>query len=570
MKASDYIADYLHAQGVDVVFEVVGGMITHLLDSIHQRGKIRVVSVHHEQAASFAVDGYGRMRNQPCVAMATSGPGATNLLTGIGSCFFDSVPAVFITGQVNRHELKRDSGVRQLGFQETDIVSMARPVTKGAWLVEDPAQLPQMLEKAFRLACEGRPGPVLLDIPMDVQREPVEGPVTPVVWPQAEAVTLPPQLWASLKSAERPLAIVGSGGAQPGVREPLRDLLERIGIPVVFSLLGNDVLETNHPQRVGFYGSYGNRWSNYAVGRADWLLVMGSRLDIRQTGADVAAFKSGKTIYHVDVDPDEVNNRIEGCHGITMELKTFLAGALASAPSFAPEIQPWIEEIAAKRKEWPPEAEYHSKKGINPCSFLSALSQRGSSAVAYVADVGQHQMWSAQCLELARGQRFLTSGGMGAMGYGLPACIGAACSRTEDGPVVLVAGDGGFQLNIQELQTVQRNRLPVKMVVINNHCHGMVRQFQQSYFHSRYHSTMWGYNAPDFAKVAQAYGLDAMTIQEEAAIPEALDFFWNDPDQPLLLQVMLDPEGNVYPKIAFGHPLTEMEPEFEPLEMEGT
>ena len=569
MKASAYIAEFLHAQGVDVVFEVVGGMITHLLDSIHQQGKIRVVSMHHEQGAAFAVDGFGRMRNRPTVALATSGPGATNLLTGIGSCHFDSVPAVFITGQVNRHELKRGRGVRQLGFQETDIVAMARPITKAAWLVEDADDLPRLLEEAFRLSTEGRPGPVLLDVPMDVQRLDVQAKAERLPPPPLEAGALPEHLWTSLQAAERPLIIAGSGASQVGIRAPLRDLVGRIGVPVVCSLLGNDFLESGHPLRVGFYGSYGNRWANFAVGRADWVLVLGSRLDIRQTGADTDSFVKDKLFYHVDVDESEINNRIRGCHSIPMELKTFLAAAEQTCPPLSLEIEDWKREIEENRRKWPPQEEYRSDRGINPCAFLEALSARDEASSAYVADVGQHQMWAAQSLVLAEGQRFLTSGGMGAMGYGLPASIGASLA-VRGKPVVLIAGDGGFQLNLQELQTVVRNRLPLKLIILHNHCHGMVRQFQQSYFHSRYHSTMWGYDAPDFEKVAKAYGMDALTLSDPAALPAALDFVWRDPAQPVLLQVMLDPEGNVYPKIAFGHPLTEMEPDFQPLEMEGT
>jgi acetolactate synthase-1/2/3 large subunit len=569
MKASDYIADYLHEQGVEVVFEVVGGMITHLLDSIHQKGKIRLLPMHHEQGASFAVDGFGRMRNRPCVAMATSGPGATNLLTGIGSCYFDSVPAVFITGQVNRHELKRDTGVRQLGFQETDIVTMARPVTKGAWLVEDADRLPDMLDEAFRLACSGRPGPVLLDIPMDVQRLDVEAPVRKAVVQEPAWGQIPDLLWSSLREAKRPLVIAGGGSTQVGIREPLKALVEKLGIPVACSLLGNDFIESGHPLRAGFYGSYGNRWANHAVGRADWLLVLGSRLDIRQTGSETEAFIRGKTLFHVDVEGAEINNRVKGCHSIEMDLKTFIRAAEQSMPGCGLELSDWLDEIAGNRVKWPAEAEYRSGKGINPCDLLKRISSAGCGASAWVADVGQHQMWSAQCLQLARGQRFLTSGGMGAMGYGLPAAIGVAMSDSSR-PVAMVAGDGGFQLNLQELQTVVRNRLAVKILILNNHCHGMVRQFQQSYFQSRYCSTMWGYDTPDFSKLAQAYGIEAMTIEQPGQVDAAIGFFWNDPAQPVLLQVMLDPEGNVYPKIAFGHPLTEMEPEFKPLEMEGT
>ena len=569
MKASDYIAEYLQAQGVEVVFEVVGGMITHLLDSVHRQRGIRVVSMHHEQGAAFAVDGFGRMRNKPCVAMATSGPGATNLLTGIGSCYFDSVPAVFITGQVNRHELRRETGVRQLGFQETDIVSMARPVTKGAWLVEDPAHLPDMLDEAFRLARSGRPGPVLLDIPMDVQRAQVAGPVAPRTTPVPPACHIPDGLWESLRMASRPLVIAGGGATQVGIRGPLKELVEKLGLPVVCSLLGNDFIESGHTLRVGFYGSYGNRWANHAVGRADWLLVLGSRLDIRQTGSETEAFARGKTVFHVDVDPPEINNRIQGCHALEMDLKSFVEGAALTAPSRPLALNDWLGEIRENRDKWPAEAEYRCPRGINPCAFLKHLSAAGGPASAYVADVGQHQMWSAQCLQLGADQRFLTSGGMGAMGYGLPAAIGAAFSQPGR-PVVLVAGDGGFQLNLQELQTVVRNRLPVKMLILNNHCHGMVRQFQQSYFEARYHSTMWGYDTPDFSKLATAYGIDSMTVDQPGQTDEAIRFFWRDPFQPVLLQVQIDPGGNVYPKIAFGHPLTEMEPEFKPLEMEGT
>lgn len=568
MKASDYLADYLAAEGVEVVFEVVGGMITHMLDSLHQRGKVRIVSLHHEQAAAFAVDGFGRMRGQPVVAMATSGPGATNLLTGIGSCYFDSVPAVFITGQVNRHELRGDRPVRQLGFQETDIVRMAQPITKAAWMVESAADLPAKLREAFRLARSGRPGPVLLDIPMDVQREAIEEPPRPHEVEAGRPVSLPDDLWSSLVASERPLLILGGGAAQAEVREGVRALAERLQVPAVLSLLGNDVLPTGHAQRVGFYGSYGNRWANHAVGRADWLLVLGSRLDIRQTGADVEAFASGKRIFHVDVDPGEMNNRVEGCTAIHGSLKDVL-GAFAETDLPALEgRRAWLEELADNRRRWPAVAEY-TGNGINPNAFLDRLSREGEAASAYVADVGQHQMWSAQSLHLLPGQRFLTSGGMGAMGYGLPAAIGASLARPGM-PVVLVAGDGGFQLNLQELQAVRRNRFPVKMVLLNNQCHGMVRQFQQSYFHERYPSTVWGYDAPDFARVAQAYGLASATLSEDGEATGAIRAFWADPEEPYLLQVMLDPGGNVYPKIAFGHPLTEMEPEVKPLEMEGT
>ena len=578
VKASDYIAAFLEAQGVDRVYEVVGGMITHMLDSLHRRGSLRIVSVHHEQAAAFAVDAHGRMRGRPGVAMATSGPGATNLLTGIGSCYFDSVPAVFITGQVNRHELKGDKAVRQLGFQETDIVTMAAPVTKGAWLVPDAEELPTLLAEAFALAVTDRPGPVLLDIPMDVQNTVLEDPprpedvVTPALAAPELGATVPPEFFDSLTGAGRPLVIAGSGAAHTANRRQVRRMIEQLNLPVVGSLLGCDLLPAGHPLRVGFHGSYGNRWANYAIGRADWLLVVGSRLDIRQTGADTESFRKDKTIFHVDIDGAEVNNRVPACHWIEGHVRSFAEAVKGSGFTVADDqLHPWFEEIRERRREWPPASEYLSQHGINPCAFLQDLSRHpgAKTATAWLADVGQHQMWAAQCLEFGENQRFLTSGGMGAMGYGLPAAIGASMATAEK-PVVLIAGDGGFQLNLQELQTVVRNRLPVKIVLFNNQCHGMVRQFQQSYFHERYRSTMWGYNTPDFTAVAAAYGIASRTIDQPQSIPGALAFLFEKPEEPTLLQVMMDPLGNVYPKIAFGHPLTEMEPQAKPLAMEGT
>lgn len=573
IKAADYVADFLHRQGVTHVYEVIGGMITHLVDALHRRGQVEIVSVHHEQAASFAVDGHARISGTPQVAMATSGPGATNLLTGIGSCYFDSVPAVFITGQVNRHEMKRDKPVRQLGFQETDVVSMARPITKAAILVEDPEKLPAILEQAFRLACEGRPGPVLVDIPMDVQNTPIHAPVPEKLSLPASAepdAVLVREALDALAAAERPLLLVGGGVHSGRAAEAVWELIGVLQIPVVGSLMAMDILPHADPLRAGFLGSYGNRWANHAIGRADCLLVLGSRLDVRQTGADTEGFREGREIYQVDVCAGEMNNRVKGCHAIEADLNDFCRAAIAQAGERPwPARSVWLEEIARLRGEYPDTAEANSGEDINPNAFMAELSAASGVARAFVADVGQHQMWAAQSLRLNAGQRFLTSGGMGAMGYALPAAIGASFAAGRS-PVVMIAGDGGFQLNLQELQTVARTRLPLKLVILNNRCHGMVRQFQQSYFHERYRSTLEGYSAPDFAALAQAYGIASMTVNAPGETAAGLAALWADPREPFLLQVMLGTLTNVYPKIAYGHPLTKMEPFVQPIEMEGT
>lgn len=573
MKATDYISAFLYIQGVKQVFEVVGGMTTHLIDSLHRQGKIRIVSVHHEQAAAFAAEGNGRMRGVPGVAIATSGPGATNLLTGVGSCYFDSTPAVFITGQVNRNEQKGDRAIRQLGFQETDIVSIAKPITKAAWRVNSPEELPGLLKAAFVLALSGRPGPVLLDIPMDVQRGDIRESV-PDARVEIDDGQVDPrlveELLANLRNAQRPLILTGGGIGSAQARGLFRTLAEYVQVPVVNSLMAVDALAYDNPLRVGLIGSYGNRWANLAIGRADFLLVLGSRLDIRQTGSHVTAFKGDRTIYHVDCEAGEINNRITGCRPVLTHLRPFLAEAIRQAEQQTFVVRSaWMTEISDLRQTWQDTAEIRNVPGINPNALMHQVSQASAQAATFIVDVGQHQMWAAQSIELQADQRFLTSGGMGAMGFALPAALGAVTAY-PDRPVMLIAGDGCFQVNIQELQTIVRNHLPVKMIILNNRCLGMVRQFQQSYFHELYPATYWGYSAPDFAQVAHAYGIAATTVTDSAELATGLEQLWRDPQAPFLLQVIIDTFANAYPKIAFGLPMTEMEPFAHPLDMEGT
>jgi acetolactate synthase I/II/III large subunit len=563
MKTTDYIAEFLVEQGVDCIFEVAGGMIAHLIDSVHRNGKIRLISVHHEQAGAFAADAVGRITGIPGVAMATSGPGAINLLSGIASCYFDSSPAVFLTGQVNRNEQTGDRPIRQLGFQETDIVSMAAPITKAAWKLQQIEELPNLLSKAFAIAKAGRPGPVLLDLPMDLQREHLPSSAIRHLDPafgtriDPETTQIESSLEA-LRKARRPLVLIGGGIRSARAAVALRALVDRIRIPVVHSLMAVDVLPFSHPLRIGMIGTYGNRWANMALGNCDCLMVLGSRLDIRQTGSDTASFRSGRRIIHVDCEAGEINNRIPGCDAIVSTLPEFLALGLEIAGTMSfPEQSEWLGEITRWRARWPDIAESRME-GINPNVFMHQLSRASTRASAFVADVGQHQMWAAQSLELNENQRFLSSGGLGSMGFGLPAAIGACLSQRS--PVVVISGDGGFQCNLQELQTVVTNKLPIKMVVVNNRCHGMVRQFQESYFESRYQSTLWGYEAPDFERIACAYGIASRTIAAAEQVPSALECVWHDPLQSILLQVMVDTYANAYPKISFGQPVTGMEP----------
>lgn len=580
MKASDYIAHFLKHKGITHVFELSGGMITHILDSIHALKSTTIVTMHHEQGVAFAVDGYARIKKLPGVGLATSGPGATNLLTGIGSCYFDSVPAIFITGQVNQHELKGDRPIRQLGFQETDIVSMAIPITKKCFQIQDADTLPDILEEAFNISMSGRPGPVLIDIPMNIQRisikefDPENNFKTSGNFSKENPDIIDYKVLDEIKqailSSEKPLILAGRGILSSNSKELLNEFIEVTNIPVVTSLNAVDAIPFNHKSRVGFIGSYGNRWANIALGNCDCLIVLGSRLDIRQTGAETDSFKAGKKIFHVDIEKGEMNNRVKDCIAINADVKTFLTEAIKFYKDSEFEFkQNWIDEINQLRIKWPDTNEIHGIKGINPNQFIHLLSKASHLAKGYTVDVGSHQMWAAQSVELIENQFFITSGGMGAMGYAFPATIGA-CFGENSEPVVMISGDGGFQLNIQELQTVKRNNLPLKLVILNNQSLGMIRQFQDSYFDGRHQSTVWGYSAPDFEKVADAYGIEAMTISDTDEIENALSALWKDPKAPFLLQVMIDPKANAYPKIAFGKPITEMEPFAKSLDMEGT
>ena len=587
MKASDFIARYVEATGVTHVFELVGGMITHLLDSFSQQTNVSIVSCHHEQAAAFAAEGYARIAGRPGIALATSGPGATNLLTAIASCYFDSTPAVFITGQVNTHELKGKRAVRQLGFQETDIVAMAAPVCKSAVLVTSAADLPAAIKSAFKTALDGRQGPCLLDVPMDIQSQMIDDAIASQ-WladarPSASgssdgapAYVEDSKLQNQLRSlsdaihlSERPLLLLGGGCSSALNRAAARQIVDRLGVPVVLSLMAVDILPESHPLRVGFIGSYGNRWANKALGASDLLIVIGSRLDIRQTGSDLESFCADKQIWQIDIDYAELGVRIKPHQAIHSSIQA-AANQLASLPVVAsPQKLGWSAQIRSLRDQFPATREYLVEpEEANPIEVLQALSSQDLEPCCYVTDVGQHQMWAAQSLGFKLSDRFITSGGMGAMGFGLPAAIGAAISNPL-ARTILITGDGSFQLNIQELETVIRNQLNLKILLFNNHCHGMVRQFQESYFDGRKQSTVVGYSAPDFVAISNAYGIVASRLWPSEALDEQLNTFLVSPG-PALLEVPLSIRSKVYPKLAFGRKFGEMEPEASPIAMEST
>ena len=543
---------------------MTGGMVAFLMDSLYRYGKTKLISMQHEQSAAFAAEAYSRMTEQAGVVMATSGPGATNLITGIGSCFFDSSSVVFITGQVRTKDLTGRSGVRQQGFQEADIVSIVKPVTKDACLIREAGKIPQAMEKAFRLALEGRPGPVLVDIPIDIQQQEVRVsgfklPRLTGVCPQGlEAFT--DAMYKKLIRAKKPLILAGGGIRISRSRDLFLRWINEIHVPVVYSLMGVDVLPYRHVSRVGMIGGYGNRYANLAIKESDFLLVLGSRLDNKQTGSDLAAFRRNKHIYHVDCDQNQLNNRIKGCEAFCCDLRAFLNVAINDRDAIGKcSADAWKLRIESLRHMYPDTGELSCRRDqINPNQLIHTISRFSHSAIGYAVDVGQHQMWAAQSVELSEGQRFLASGGMGSMGFGLPAAIGMAFASPGKA-VVLIAGDGGFQLSIPELETVRRNHLPIKMVVLNNHCLGLVRQFQQEHCGERYPATCEGYSSPDFKKISVAYNIPAKTIRNSVELERALRWLWRDPLSPALLNIEIPVSFNVYPKVKYRSSVGAME-----------
>ncbi|MDO8804025.1 MAG: thiamine pyrophosphate-binding protein [Elusimicrobiota bacterium] len=569
IKLSDYIIDFIVREKVRHIFEMIGGMITHLLDSAHGRKDIRCVSMHHEQAAAFAAEGYARMNGRLGVAMATSGPGALNMLTPIGSCYFDSVPCLFITGQVNTYEYKFDNPVRQIGFQETDIVSVVRPIVKYAELVRDPEDIRYCLEKAVFLAQSGRPGPVLLDLPMNVQRAKIDPKKLRSFYGSAEHKRLSAprpvsaaavsKIAALIKAARRPMILAGGGLRTAGATGELEALVKKTGIPVACSLLGLDAIPHDNPAFSGMIGAYGNRYSNMAVANCDLLLILGSRLDTRQTGTRPETFARGAKKVHVDIDPNELGGKLKTDLPVRADLKVFLKQLNSGLQAFKKnDLTAWYRSIEVFRKKFPEVETAESGRAINPNRFIGLLAEHSQEGDIICVDVGQHQMWTGQSFRLKKGQRLLLSGGMGSMGFALPAAIGAslACPGRR---VLAICGDGGLQVNIQDLDSLPVRNLPVKVILMNNGCLGMVRQFQDIYFGGRRQSTLEGYHCPDLKRIVEAYGVPvrvARTMaQAEAALRGALAA-----QGPALVEVKLTPETAVEPKLVVNRPIEDMSP----------
>lgn len=545
-SGAEWLVRSLEAQGVDTVFGYPGGAIMPVYDAL-PGSRLKHVLTRHEQGAALAADGYGRVSGRPGVCLATSGPGATNLVTGIANAYLDSVPMVAITGQVAGPLMGTDA------FQEVDIFGMTLPVVKHSYIARRAEDIPGMVREAFRIAASGRPGPVLIDLPKDATQQRVALPVLPALpvspVPPVDA-TLLAQAEVMLASARRPLVYIGGGVGMARAEMALRDFVEHHQLPAVATLKGLGALPTDHPAFLGMLGMHGNQAANLAVQQCDLLIVLGARLDDRATG-HLATFAPAARLLHIDADAAEISKLRRADLSLCGELN----GALDRLrPGPRGHWQPWREHCQALKRQyaWRYDA---PGSGVYAPAMLRQLSEQGGDELILSCDVGQHQMWVAQHCRISRPQAQLTSGGLGTMGYGIPAGIGA-CYAEPGAKVVTVTGDGSIMMNIQELATLVRYDIPLKILLLDNAALGMVRQWQELFFAGNYSEVDLSDN-PDFAVLARAFGLQAFSVTERSEVPAAIDRLLAT-DGPVLAHVRIDPKANVWPLVPPGKSNAEM------------
>ena len=520
MKLSDYIVDYFDKQGVHVIFGYIGGMITHLVDSIAQNKNLQFVQTYHEQTAAIAAEGYAKESGKFGVAISTSGPGATNMITGIADAYFDSIPVIYITGQVNTYEYKYSKPIRQQGFQETDVVSIVAPITKYAKLIDQKENIRYELEKALSIAKSGRPGPVLLDIPMDIQRADIDPDSLrgfnsiKETFPSFEKE----EIARLITKAKRPMVLIGAGCQSSDTKEAVEKFLEQTNFPVITSLMGRGAIDEDHYNVIGMVGSYGNRCANMAVANADLLIALGSRLDTRQTGAMIDSFVKTGTIIHVDIDNKELdNNRLKNRICIHSDVVSFFRQLENIQYNESGEFNEWTLYLNKLKQRYNQEKEIERfVENKAPYRLMQILNKYSKENDHFYGDIGQNQMWAAQTLQLKRGQRFITSGGLAPMGFSMPAAIGASFANPNR-TIYSISGDGGFHMAIQSLMLISQYNLPIKVVVLNNNALGMITQFQHLYFEDRMAGTTQngGYFVPNIKSLANSYGLSYYCISEK-------------------------------------------------------
>jgi len=550
MTGAQIICESLVKEGVEVIFGILGGAILPLYDVLPNYPQLRHILVRHEQGAAHAADGYARVAGKVGVCMATSGPGATNLVTGIANAYLDSVPIVAITGQVARPFIGKDA------FQEIDITGITLPITKYNHLVSDAGSLAKTIKEAFYLARTGRPGPVLIDVPRDVFMEQAEYHYPSRVDLPGYKPTLkghPAQIKKAAKlinDAQQPLIIAGRGVIISGAYAELKHLAETAQIPVITTLLGISCFPESHILNFGMLGMHGMAYANMAVEAADLIIAIGMRFDDRAT-AKVSGFAPHARIIHIDIDPAEIGKNVRVDVPIVGDVKTVLKELNKLALSA--EHVDWLHQIDDWRKEHP-STEIREGEGLLPQFVVRQIYEVTKGEAIIVTGVGQNQMWAAQHYWYDRPNSFISSGGLGTMGFELPAAMGAKVGRPDD-TIWCIAGDGGFQMTIQELATIVQEGIAVKIAIIDNGYLGMVRQWQELFYERRYVATPL--SGPDFVKVAEAYGIAGLRVKHREEVVPAIEQAMQH-QGPFLIDFKVEPEENVYPMVPPGASLAEV------------
>ena len=551
-KGTQILIDALLAEGVEVVFALPGGAVIPLFDTLYD-APLRVVLVRHEQGAGHMADGYSRATGKVGVCLTTSGPGATNLVTALATAYMDSVPMVAVTGQVRTNLIGNDA------FQEADVTGITRPVTKHNYLVRDVADLGRIVKEAFHIAATGCPGPVLIDLPVDVQVGQADSAAAgemrlpgyrPGVRGHSGQIKRAAE---AINEAQKPVIYAGGGVIISGASEELGRLAHEANVPVTTTLMGLGCFPEDDPLSLHMLGMHGTFYANYAVTACDLLVAIGARFDDRVTGK-LDAFAPNARIVHVDISAASIGKSVPVDIPVVGDAKQVLTELLAQVEHR--DRTAWTQQVAQWKEQFPLSYDRDSDS-VKPQHVLEQIHEVTDGAAIVATDVGQCQMWGAQWYGYSRPRTFLSSGGLGTMGYGLPAAIGAQFG-CPDKTVVVIAGDGSIQMNIQELSTAVFNKLPIKIALLNNGYLGMVRQWQELFYDRRYSHTYLAEGNPDFVKVAEAYGAVGLRVESRDQVRPALESAMAVDDKPVLIDFRIDPEENVFPMVPAGQAIDRM------------
>jgi len=550
MNGAKILIESLKKEGVEIIFGYPGGQVLPIFDALYD-APIKLILTRHEQGAAHAADGYARATGKVGVCLATSGPGATNLVTGIANAYMDSIPMVAITGQVKSFLIGNDA------FQEADITGITRPITKHNYLVEDIGDLARIVKEAFHIASTGRPGPVLIDLPSDIQLQEAE-----FVYPDKVDIRgykptyegHPGQIKRAAKAiseSKRPILYVGGGAIISDASEEVRELAINNNIPVTMTLLGLGAFPHGHKLALGMLGMHGTAYANHSIMESDLIIALGARFDDRVTGK-LDEFAPHAKVIHVDIDPASVSKSVDVDIPIVGDVKTILKHLNKLVKP--PDTKDWLKKIDDWKAKHPMKHKDDDK--IRPQYILEEIAKATKGEAIICTEVGQHQMWTAQFYPFSKPRTMISSGGLGTMGYGFPAAIGAQIGKPK-ATVFDIAGDGSIQMNIQELATAVINKLPVKVAIFNNCCLGMVRQWQELFYKKRYSHTSLGGVSPDFVKLAESYGAVGIRVTKKSEVRSAIERAL-ETDNCVFIDFHIEPDENVFPMVPAGQAINKM------------